>query len=224
VTSATNGTGVSHRPFGFLSIHSILECPLKIAVCSQSRRVVVVRYQVGIRTEHRILEATRELLAEGGLDAATLKAICERAGVQAGSFYNIFPSKEQAVLQIAREAIQAVDPDPDLSGTETLDDLVDAYIRFITDQSDLARVYLQVAVSGSNDDSVARRFLRHHVRRVERFADAMERESLAASKEEAVAKAEVLLGALDGLSFRWVLDRSFDFTTHARFAVSQCGR
>ena len=184
----------------------------------------MVRYQVGIRTESKILEATRELLAEGGLDGATLKAICERAGVQAGSFYNIFPSKEQAVMQVAREAIQAVDPDPDLSGTETLDDLVDAYIRFVTDQSDLARVYLQVAVSGSNDDSVARRFLRHHVRRVERFADAMKRETLAATQEEAVAKAEVLLGALDGLSFRWVLDQSFDFTKHAKYAVTQCGR
>ena len=73
----------------------------------------MARYQVGIRTERKILEATRELLAEGGLDAVTLKAICDRAGVQAGSFYNIFPSKEQAIMQVAREAIQAVDPDPD---------------------------------------------------------------------------------------------------------------
>ncbi|HZJ48014.1 MAG TPA: TetR/AcrR family transcriptional regulator [Acidimicrobiia bacterium] len=186
--------------------------------------LVLARYQVGIRTESKILEATRDLLAEGGLDAATLKAICERAGVQAGSFYNIFPSKEQAVMQVAREAIQAVDPDPELSGSETLDDLVDAYIRFVVDQSDLARVYLQVAVSGSIDDSVARRFLRHHVRRVERFADAMVRESLAADPEEATTKAEVLLGALDGLAFRWVLDRSFDFTKHAGFAVAQCSR
>jgi len=184
----------------------------------------VARYQVGIRTESKILEATRDLLAEGGLDAATLQAICERAGVQAGSFYNIFPSKEQAVMQVAREAIQAVDPDPELSGAETLDDLVDAYIRFVVDQSDLARIYLQIAVSAGNDDSVARRFLRHHVRRVERFADAMERENLAGTSEEAATKAEVLLGALDGLAFRWVLDRTFDFTKHARYAVTECGR
>ena len=184
----------------------------------------MARYQVGIRTETRILEATRELLAEGGLDAATLKSICDRAGVQAGSFYNIFPTKEQAIMQVAREAIQAVDPDPEDSGLETLDDLVDAYIRFITDQPDLARIYLQVAVSGSNDDSVARRFLRHHARRVERFAGAILRGGEAASPEDSVAKAEVLLGALDGLAFRWVLDRSFDFTTHARYAVAQCRR
>ena len=184
----------------------------------------MARYQVGIRTERKILEATRELLAEGGHDAVTLKAVCDRAGVQAGSFYNIFTSKEQAIMQVAREAIQAVDPDPELSGTETLDDLVDAYIRFVTDQSDLARVYLQIAVSSSSDDSVARRFLRHHVRRVERFADALARETDESTPKDATAKAEVLLGALDGLAFRWVLDRSFDFTKHARFAVTQCRR
>ncbi|MEA2024329.1 MAG: TetR/AcrR family transcriptional regulator [Actinomycetota bacterium] len=184
----------------------------------------MARYQAGIRTETKILEATRELLAEGGLDAATLKAICDRAGVQAGSFYNIFPTKEQAIMQVARDAIQAVDPDPEHSGTDTLDDLVDAYIRFVTDQSDLARVYLQLAVSGGSDASVARRFLRHHVRRVERFAAAMLRGSEASSPEDSMARAEVLLGALDGLAFRWVLDRSFDFTGHARFAVAQCRR
>ena len=184
----------------------------------------MVRYQVGIRTERKILEATRELLAEGGFDAATLKAICDRAGVQAGSFYNIFPSKEQAIMQVAKEAIQAVDPDPEDSGTETLDDLADAYIRFVTDQSDLARVYLQIAVSSSSDDSVARRFLRHHVRRVERFANAILRGTDSGTVEDSTAKAEILLGALDGLAFRWVLDRSFDFTTHARYAVDQCRR
>ena len=184
----------------------------------------MARYQVGIRTETKILEATRELLAEGGLDAVTLKAVCDRAGVQAGSFYNIFASKEQAIMQVTKEAIQAVDPDPENSGTETLDDLVDAYIRFVTDQSNLARVYLQIAVTSSSDDSVARRFLRHHVRRVERFANALGCENDASTSDEMTEKAEVLLGALDGLAFRWVLDRSFDFARHANSAVAQCRR
>jgi hypothetical protein len=34
--------------------------------------------------------------------------------------------------------------------------------------------------------------------------------------------AEVLLGALDGLAFRWVLDQSFGFARHARAAAVQC--
>jgi AcrR family transcriptional regulator len=183
----------------------------------------MARYQVGIRTETRILDATRELLAEGGLEATTLKAICDRAGVQAGSFYNLFASKEQAIMRVARDAIRAVDPDPDHEGTDTLDDLVSAYIRFITDQPELARIYLQIAVSGSNDNSVARRFLRHHVRRVERFAATIRRAHPDLSPSEATMNAEVLLGALDGLAFRWVLDQTFDFARHARTAALQCG-
>ena len=183
----------------------------------------MARYQVGIRTETRILDATRELLAEGGLEGTTLKAICDRAGVQAGSFYNLFPSKEQAIMRVARDAIRAVDPDPDRAGTDTLDDLVDAYITFITDEPELARIYLQIGVSGSNDDSAARRFLRHHVRRVERFAETIRRRNPATTIDEATMTAEVLLGALDGLAFRWVLDQSFDFPTHARAAARQCG-
>jgi AcrR family transcriptional regulator len=183
----------------------------------------MARYQVGIRTETRILDATRELLAEEGLEGTTLKAICDRAGVQAGSFYNLFPSKEQAIMRVARDAIRAVDPDPDRAGTDTLDDLVDAYIAFITDQSELARVYLQIGVSGSNDDSAARRFLRHHVRRVERFAETIRRENPTVTAAEATLTAEVLLGALDGLAFRWVLDQAFDFPTHARAAARHYG-
>jgi len=183
----------------------------------------MARYQVGIQTETKILDATRELLAEGGLEATTLKAICDRAGVQAGSFYNLFTSKEQAILRVARDAIRAVDPDPDHAGTDTLDDLVDAYTQFITDQPELARIYLQIAVSGSNDDSVARRFLRHHVRRVERFAAAIQRVHPNLAPADATMTAEVLLGALDGLAFRWVLDQTFDFARHAHAAAAQCG-
>lgn len=181
----------------------------------------MARYQAGIRTETRILDATRELLAEDGIEGTTLKAICDRAGVQAGSFYNLFPSKEQAILRVARDAIRAVDPDPERAGTDTLEDLVDAYIRFITDQPELARIYLQIGVSGSTDDSSARRFLRHHVRRVERFAETIRRENPVVTTDEATMTAEVLLGALDGLAFRWVLDRSFDFPRHATAAVAQ---
>ncbi len=48
------------------------------------------RYQAGIQTEARIIDATRTLLAERGLEGTTLKAICELAEVRAGSFYNLF--------------------------------------------------------------------------------------------------------------------------------------
>ena len=183
----------------------------------------MARYQAGIQTEARIIEATRELLAEQGLEGTTLKAICDRAGVQVGSFYNLFPSKEAAVLNVVLESIAAVDPDPAGEGTDTVGDLVGAYVKFITDQPELARIYCQVALTRSNNgDSAGKRFLRHHERRVERFAGAITRDRSGGSNQaDPTDQAEVLLGALDGLAFRWTLDHTFDFPKYAQLAADR---
>ncbi|MEE8486452.1 MAG: TetR/AcrR family transcriptional regulator [Acidimicrobiia bacterium] len=182
-------------------------------------REPVARYQVGVQTEARIVEATRSLLAEGGTDATTLKAICDRAEVRSGSFYNLFRSKEDVIIRVIRESITAVDPDPDGAGTDTVDDLVDAYIRFFVEEPKMAKVYVMSALSGeSSADSTRRRFLRHHIRRVERFGGAMQRSDSSLTPEVGALQAELLLGALDGLAFRWALDQTFDFPKYALLA------
>ena len=180
----------------------------------------MARYQVGVETEAKIVEATRSLLAEGGMEAATLKAICDRAKVRSGSFYNLFDSKEEAIIRVVRESIRAVDPDPLHKGTDTVDDLVDAYIRFFVQEPEMAGVYVMAAVTGGSTGNGARkRFLRHHQRRVERFGEAMQRRDRSLTPEESITRAELLLGLLDGLAFRWALDRDFDFPRYALLAA-----
>ncbi len=189
--------------------------------CSQ-RKATVGRYQAGIQTEAKIIDATRSLLAEGGLEAATLKAICDRAEVRSGSFYNLFDSKEEAVIRVVRESIEAIDPDPERKGTDTVADLVNAYIRFFDEQRQVARVYVMAALTGESAGNGARkRFLRHHERRVERFADAMVRGDTNMTPANALVQAELLLGALDGLAFRWALDEAFDFASYAELAAER---
>ena len=180
----------------------------------------MARYQAGIRTEARIIDATRSLLAEGGLEAATLKAICDRADVKAGSFYNLFDSKEEVVIMVVREAIDAIDPDPTGAGTDTIDDLVAAFVRFFEEEPEMARIYVIAAVKTESPGSGARkRFLKHHKRRVERFADALARADDTLTDETAGMRAELMLGALDGLAFRWALDPSFEFAKYAHEAA-----
>lgn len=182
----------------------------------------MARYQAGIKTEARIIDATRSLLAEGGLEAATLKAICDRAEVKAGSFYNLFDSKEEVIIMVVREAIDAVDPDPTGKGTDTIDDLVAAFVRFFEEDPQTARVYVIAAVKNESSANGARkRFLKHHKRRVERFADALARSDATLSREAAEMRAELLLGALDGLAFRWALDPSFEFAKYANEAAAR---
>jgi AcrR family transcriptional regulator len=177
----------------------------------------VVRYRAGLETQEKILDATRLLLAETGLEGITLKGICERAGVLPGSFYNLFETKEEAVVTVVRQALEAVDPDPAHRGRDTVEDLVEAYIDFIEGHPVLARIYVQLAVAGSADDHRLRgRILRHHANRLDRFSEGMARSRPGLASGEARRRAEFLLAALQGLTIWQMLDPGFDFAAHAR--------
>jgi AcrR family transcriptional regulator len=176
-----------------------------------------MRYKAGIETRHRILEAARTLIAANGLEGTTIKSICEEAGVLPGSFYNLFPSKEQAILTVVREAIDAVDPDPAHQGIDTLEDLVSAYVRFLEEQPDLSRVYIRIGVWGAGSSpELTGRMLRHHEGRVARFAGALKRQSPELSEALAERRAETLVLALNGIALHRVIDPGFDVAWHAR--------
>ena len=52
-------------------------------------------------TRQRLLDAAAEVFAEVGLDAASVEAICERAGFTRGAFYSNFDSKDELFLELA---------------------------------------------------------------------------------------------------------------------------
>ncbi|QIG41215.1 TetR/AcrR family transcriptional regulator [Microbacterium sp. 4R-513] len=53
-------------------------------------------------TRQRLLDAAAEVFAEVGLDAASVEAVCERAGFTRGAFYSNFDSKDELFLELAR--------------------------------------------------------------------------------------------------------------------------
>jgi AcrR family transcriptional regulator len=56
-------------------------------------------------TRTRLMDAAAEMFAEVGIDAASVEAICERAGFTRGAFYSNFASKEELFLALcARSA------------------------------------------------------------------------------------------------------------------------
>lgn len=52
-------------------------------------------------TRARLLDAAAEVFAEVGLDAASVEAVCERAGFTRGAFYSNFESKDELFLELA---------------------------------------------------------------------------------------------------------------------------
>jgi AcrR family transcriptional regulator len=175
----------------------------------------VARYRVGLETRERILEATRTLLAQDGIDGVTLKRITSVADVGVGSFYNLFDSKEAVVFEVVRQALDAVDPHPGGADGDTLQELVDAFVEFMTGSSTIARIYLQLAGLGLTDPAVASRVLRSHRKRVQRFAAACRREDPSLTADEAREQAETIMAALTGLGLTALIDPGFDMRAHA---------
>lgn len=52
-------------------------------------------------TRQKLLDAAAQVFAEEGLDAASVEAICERAGFTRGAFYSNFDSKDALFLELA---------------------------------------------------------------------------------------------------------------------------
>lgn len=77
-------------------------------------------------TRLRLLDAAAEVFAEVGLDAASVEAVCERAGFTRGAFYSNFDSKNELFLELAshvaserveavRARVKGLEADPDLT-------------------------------------------------------------------------------------------------------------
>jgi len=65
----------------------------------------------GIERVHAILDAGEAILAEHGYEAATLKAIGERAGIPIASVYHYFADRHQVDLAILQRHLHALDED-----------------------------------------------------------------------------------------------------------------
>jgi hypothetical protein len=111
----------------------------------------------------------------------------------------------------------AVDPDPERTGRDHVTDLVEAFVRFVEDRHDLARVYITVGLSGGiTDAGIRSRMIRHHSERVARFTAALRRDRPDLTEPEAQRTVEALLAALNGYTLQRMLDPDFDFAGHAK--------
>ncbi|MDE0546166.1 TetR/AcrR family transcriptional regulator [Microbacterium sp. C7(2022)] len=61
-------------------------------------------------TRQKLLDAAAQVFAEVGLDAASVEAVCDRAGFTRGAFYSNFESKDELFLELsARVAFERVE-------------------------------------------------------------------------------------------------------------------
>lgn len=65
---------------------------------------------VGVQaTRRRILDATRQLLEQGGVDTANIQQIAKLAGVTRPTVYQQFGSRQELLLQVMNEGLDSAD-------------------------------------------------------------------------------------------------------------------
>lgn len=69
------------------------------------------------RTEQAILEATRELLAEGGVQRLTVEGVAARAGVAKTTIYRRYRSKDELALAVLLDMVERIVSVSDLGDT-----------------------------------------------------------------------------------------------------------
>ena len=173
------------------------------------------RYKTGLETRERIVDATRHLLAEQGLEGTTIQAICEAADVRPGSFYNLFASKDAAILTVVKESARASDIRTP-GGEPEVGAMIDGYVNFVSHHPQEARVYLRIAVSGALSDKDTQKWLQDfHDTRTDRLVRAIASSRPDLGPDEVTAKAKLLLASLNGLALHFILDDRFDIRLHA---------
>lgn len=99
------------------------------------------------RTEARIVETARSLVAEGGADACSMRAVAEGSGVTAAAIYKHFRDKTALVEHLVglsfesfeRSLLEAIAPLP-VGSFARLAALGEAYIRFASEHEEEFKV------------------------------------------------------------------------------------
>ena len=91
----------------------------------------------------RVLAAARELLAERGLEAVTMRALAQRLGVRPNALYSHVASKTALIDDVLDEVLAEVDPAPDLEDpTAGLHALMASTYHVLLAHADLVPLYL----------------------------------------------------------------------------------
>lgn len=110
-----------------------------------------------VRAHEAVLDATIELLQEGGYPSATIDAISGRSGVSKATIYKHWPSRTAVAVEAFGKLMESAVPMPD-TGTARGDfsEQIRLVSRFYT--SDLGQVYAQLLAAGVSDPAGARFF------------------------------------------------------------------
>jgi AcrR family transcriptional regulator len=171
----------------------------------------------GQRTAARtaLLEAAEDVAAARGIDATTIAAIADRAGVAVGTLYNYFSDRDQLLASLFKMRREQLLPRVQAAAREAqrlpFERRLRAFLAAALGIYEEHRKFLQVAVSADQHA------LKVHDRKRTAMAAVVEALTdilLAVAPAQAEAHAQMIVGAMKALVL-WRLERGEPFTDDA---------
>jgi AcrR family transcriptional regulator len=162
----------------------------------------------------RILEASRRLLASGGLEALTISAIEREAGVYSSAIHYHFGSKaglKAALVEtlLDESALQAVGVMKALpEGADRLDEALRRFLMIGGPQLQLA--FFETLGDQIRDDDLHRRLIELYDLGKELFVQVLGHEEQPAFAESMRPLAQVVFAFLDGMNVQMLVDPTAD--------------
>ena len=171
-------------------------------------------------TRQKLLDAAAQVFAEVGLDAASVEAVCERAGFTRGAFYSNFETKDELFLElsanVARERVAAVRGRVgELERTGRLDDapadplaIVQQVLEFSADDRLGVLLMSEIRIHALRDPQLAAAYLAQEdemVRSVARIIDDIGAASSLRFRVSGDETARLMLTAWEAASVRAVM-------------------
>ena len=144
----------------------------KEAVRPTAARTTVVQRR-GIERVQAILDAAESLLAEQGYEAASLKAIGERAGIPTASLYHYFADRHQVESELVQRHLRELDARLAVALNskrrtlrKAIDGVIDRYLDYFREHPDFVQLWFAARsptlseLARAFDESQAKQFWR----------------------------------------------------------------
>ena len=161
----------------------------------------------GERTRRRLLDATREAVAERGYVAARVEDIVELAGVSHGTFYTYFENKAaslDALIGTTAEELQAVVDEPwdGPDGAATIEAVIGRFVAVFATHAPVVRAWLEASAHDAHFAERLREVRGGYVRRVAEVLTP----ALAGTGHDPALAASALVAMVEGAVTQGVVD------------------
>ncbi len=178
-----------------------------------------MRLRVREAASAAILDAAEDVAAQRGIDATSIAAIAERAGVAVGTLYNYFQDRDALLQALFRSRREDMLPRLEAASVDTkhldFEERLHAYVAQVLEVFESQRKFIQVAMTV---DEAAVKIRGRGKVVLHLITDALADILRAAAPSRAVEYARMLFGAIKSLAF-WRVERGEPMTRDARLVV-----